>query len=57
MGNFLSQEFVAHYLTVEIFQMQSTDVQNLTHTLTRKTIAISKYQTEHPADVCDAVVG
>lgn len=56
MGNFLNQKFVAHYFIHETLKMQLADVQKLTPCL-EKRLLISKYQTEHPADVCDAVVG
>lgn len=56
MGNFLNQKFVAYYFTLETIKMQFTDVQKLTP-CPEKQLLISKYQTEHPADVCDAEVG
>lgn len=56
MSNFLSQKFFAHYFTHETLKMQFADVQRLTPCL-EKQLLISKYQTEPPADVWDAVVG
>ena len=56
MSNFLSRKFFAHYFTHETLKMQFADVQRLTPCL-EKQLLISKYQTEPPADVWDAVVG
>lgn len=55
-GQLLKLGIFCYYFILETLKMQFTDVQKLMPCLEKESL-ISKYQTEHPADVGDAMAG